>query len=325
MDYISVNRIQSIFLYIFFAIILLFLWLALRARRSSFQVKSTDPGRCTDAIYSIRSRTELLNIYDKLFLSSNPPPGTVIRLLSNTGGYPQYDPFPRILQLALIGKVTVKCGLSEQGFRSWARNNQDIAEKLLSTQGIEITVFEDLTAYTYRVGANSSSSEAFLAIYSGQKADLVDIEGIAGTGTGFHDLVALIFDSLVAKGKRPSIRQMFGDEPDSWYANNRERSAPEKIEYNINVGSFAGVLGDVSGSAVQTGDYSSIDQQLKSAGISESGRMELFDILRCLNASEPATRSKAKSGAMEWISKYGPVLGSLSDTIRGWIELAQGK
>jgi hypothetical protein len=325
MDFISTNKLQPISLYLLFAFILLFLWLALRASRSSFQAKSADPERIADLIYSIRSRTELLSIYDKLFLSSNPPPGSIIRLLSNTGGYPQYDPFPRLLQLALIGKVMVKCGLSEQGFRTWARNNQDIAEKLLSTQGIEITVFEDLTAYTYRVGANSSSSEAFLAIYSGQKADLVDIEGIAGTGTGFHDLVALIFDSLVAKGKRPSIRQMFGDELNSGNVNDRDKSAPEKIEYNITVGSFAGVLGDVSGSSVQTGDYSSIDQQLKSAGISDSERMELFNCLKALKSSEPIIRSKAKSGAMEWISKYGPVLGSLSDTIRGWIELAQGK
>lgn len=97
-----------------------------------------------------------------------------------------------------------------------------------------------------------------------------------------------------------------------------EVSKAANVTYNIH--SFTGVLGAVTQSSVVIGDYSSIHGELKQLGIPQSGRNELESILDEGAAGSPAEKKAAASKGLIWLAKYGPAMGALSDTVRGWFE-----
>jgi len=90
------------------------------------------------------------------------------------------------------------------------------------------------------------------------------------------------------------------------------------VTYNIQ--EFSGVLGDVSHSQVQIGDYNSIRSELRRLGVPAAERNELEEILDDLpRADEKKKLSLAKRG-LDWLMRNGATLGALSDSIRGWFE-----
>lgn len=92
------------------------------------------------------------------------------------------------------------------------------------------------------------------------------------------------------------------------------------VTYNI--GTFSGVLGNVTSSQVQIGDYNAIHSDLKSLGIPQNERNELEEILDEMpKASNIEKQTLAKKG-LAWVMRNAPALGALSDTIRGWFEMA---
>lgn len=100
-------------------------------------------------------------------------------------------------------------------------------------------------------------------------------------------------------------------------------SVEEKVRaaaINYHIGAFSGVLGNVSSSQVQIGDYNAIHGQLKLAGVTQEARNELENILDELRSGSPETRPGVAKRGLEWLAKYGPTLGTLSETIRGWFE-----
>lgn len=90
------------------------------------------------------------------------------------------------------------------------------------------------------------------------------------------------------------------------------------ITYNIR--SFRGVLGNVTGSNIQLGDYSSIHTELKEKGVPQSERNELENILDYLKSTNSTRRKSLIRKGFDWLSRNGSTIGSLSDTIRGWFE-----
>lgn len=100
-------------------------------------------------------------------------------------------------------------------------------------------------------------------------------------------------------------------------------SAEEKTRaaaINYHIGTFSGVLGNVSSSQVQIGDYGAIHGQLKLAGVPQEARNELENILDELKSVSPEKRPGLAKRGMEWLVKYGTAVGTLSETIRGWFE-----
>jgi len=86
----------------------------------------------------------------------------------------------------------------------------------------------------------------------------------------------------------------------------------------IQITHFHGVLGTVHATQFQIGDYASIHNQLKEAGISQAGRNELENILDELhNASGEKRKSLLRRG-VEWVAKHGETLGKLTNVIRTW-------
>jgi hypothetical protein len=101
-----------------------------------------------------------------------------------------------------------------------------------------------------------------------------------------------------------------------------EKTRAAAVSYHI--GTFSGVLGNVSSSQVQIGDYGAIHGRLKLAGVPQEARNELENILDELKSAPPEKRPGLARRGMEWLVKYGPAIGSLSETIRAWFETVLG-
>ncbi|MBK8817028.1 MAG: hypothetical protein IPN42_16655 [Methylococcaceae bacterium] len=90
---------------------------------------------------------------------------------------------------------------------------------------------------------------------------------------------------------------------------------------NINIHSFTGILGDVSSSNIQIGDYSSIHGTLKEKGVSQEERNELENLLDKIKTASPEEKKGLIQNGFEWLSRNASVIGTLSDTIKGWLEM----
>jgi hypothetical protein len=93
-----------------------------------------------------------------------------------------------------------------------------------------------------------------------------------------------------------------------------------KAKSVINISSFKGILGDVSSSNVQFGDYSSIHHLLKERGVSQDDRNELENILDELRTADAAKKKSLVKKGFEWLTRNAATIGALSDTIREWFE-----
>ncbi len=101
-----------------------------------------------------------------------------------------------------------------------------------------------------------------------------------------------------------------------------EKARAATVTYQI--GTFSGVLGNVSSSQIQVGDYATVHAQLKAAGVSQEGRNELENILDELKSAPPTVRDGLVKRGMQWLAKNGSAIGALSETIRGWFEATHG-
>jgi hypothetical protein len=89
----------------------------------------------------------------------------------------------------------------------------------------------------------------------------------------------------------------------------------------IHIGNFQGVLGDVSAQNFQIGNYASIHNQLKEAGVSQKERNELENILDQLKKADGAQeREPLLKRGLNWVTKNATKLGALSTAIRAWFQ-----
>ena len=93
-----------------------------------------------------------------------------------------------------------------------------------------------------------------------------------------------------------------------------------KAKSIINIKSFMGILGDVSSSNVQFGDYSSIHNSLKEKGVSQKERNDLENILDEIKVTEATQRKGLVKRGFEWVGRNASTIGTLSNTIKGWFE-----
>jgi hypothetical protein len=99
------------------------------------------------------------------------------------------------------------------------------------------------------------------------------------------------------------------------FSQEEQRKAASQT-YNITT--FTGVLGDVHGGSVQIGDYASIHEQLKQAGISQSERNEVENILEAMKKTTGKTKESWAAKGVEWVTRNAPALGTLSHAILEW-------
>lgn len=100
------------------------------------------------------------------------------------------------------------------------------------------------------------------------------------------------------------------------------REEKEKASaFTFNIQNFTGVAGSVQADFIQVGDYNTIHPELKRLGIPQKERNELEEVLDRLNGTTDQEEKKSmfKRG-MDWLQRNAASLGTLSETIRGWIE-----
>jgi hypothetical protein len=91
------------------------------------------------------------------------------------------------------------------------------------------------------------------------------------------------------------------------------------VTYNIQ--SFTGILGNVSSSQIQVGDYNSIHAELKRLGIPQEERNELEQIVDELPKADKEKKTALLKRGAEWVTRNATALGALSETIRKWFEV----
>jgi AbiTii len=91
------------------------------------------------------------------------------------------------------------------------------------------------------------------------------------------------------------------------------------VTYNIQ--SFTGILGNVSSSQIQVGDYNSIHAELKRLGIPQEERNELEQIVDELPKADKEKKTTLLKRGAEWVTRNATALGALSETIRKWFEV----
>jgi len=94
----------------------------------------------------------------------------------------------------------------------------------------------------------------------------------------------------------------------------------KKAKSIINIKTFTGILGDVSSSNVQFGDYSSIHDALKEKGVPQKERNELENIIDEIKVAQPTQRKGLVKRGFEWVGRNSSTIGTLSNTIKGWFE-----
>lgn len=101
-----------------------------------------------------------------------------------------------------------------------------------------------------------------------------------------------------------------------------EKRKAESVTYNI--GHFIGVLGTLTADSVQIGDYNTIHDTLKRRGVPQTECNELEEILDGLPKAGPEERKSLLGRGTEWLRRNAAMIGTLSDTIRGWFEAFGG-
>ena len=95
----------------------------------------------------------------------------------------------------------------------------------------------------------------------------------------------------------------------------------QKISSNIyNIQNFSGVIGDISESNLQIGDYNSIHSTLKKLGVSKEERNDLEEIMDSYNKSDKEEKKSLFTRGMAWIQRNSGTIGTFSDVIRKWFE-----
>lgn len=100
----------------------------------------------------------------------------------------------------------------------------------------------------------------------------------------------------------------------------QEKKTVMKNENNYHIGTFSGVLGNVSGGNVQIGDYNQIEAQLKSVQIPDVERKELKELMDELPKASADKKQNIVARGVAWTVRNATALGALSDSIREWFQ-----
>ena len=80
----------------------------------------------------------------------------------------------------------------------------------------------------------------------------------------------------------------------------------------FNIGQLTGNIGDITGHNIQIGDYGSIHEQLKSAGVPQAERNELENIMDALKNAKPEDKPTWRQKGLDWLGNNASNLGSIA-------------
>ena len=151
---------------------------------------------------AVRSRPQILELFKELFIDFQfKTGGGRILLMSNTGGYPEYDPYSRILELSSSGKIAITIAVTKNSFRDYYSKNPEIAIKVATNPNIRLFLFDNLTPYRFRVGINTEIGKGFFCGYHGQDGSKVKVEGIVSENSVLLEAFESLFEGLLLKGE----------------------------------------------------------------------------------------------------------------------------
>lgn len=104
------------------------------------------------------------------------------------------------------------------------------------------------------------------------------------------------------------------------FSDDEKRKAAATPNIHIeNITNFTGHLGgNITADTVQIGNYSSMHEQLKDAGVSQAERNQLEDILDALKKAKPEDKPPLLKQGMEWVNKNKVALGTLAVQLTAW-------
>lgn len=87
-----------------------------------------------------------------------------------------------------------------------------------------------------------------------------------------------------------------------------------------NIGTFSGVIGDVTSSTLQFGNYNSLHPELKRLGVPQTERNQLEEILDELPEAKGQKKAALLKRGISWVTRNAKELGALSGEVRAWFE-----
>ena len=121
-------------------------------------------------------------------------------LMSNTGGYPEYDPYRKIVDLSSYRNVEIFLAVTLTSVRDYSQKNPEVVKAMVSSNNVKLYVFENMVPYQYRIGLNTEIMEGFFCSYYGHKSNKVDLEGIATANPLMLDAIETLFMGLLDRG-----------------------------------------------------------------------------------------------------------------------------
>jgi len=97
-----------------------------------------------------------------------------------------------------------------------------------------------------------------------------------------------------------------------------EKRTAEHVTYKIE--QFTGVLGSVHATSFQLGDYNTIHAELKRLGVPQRERNDIEEILDRLPKADAKTKKSLITRGGDWLKRNASTIGTLSETIRTWLE-----
>jgi|ERR1017187_2774886 hypothetical protein len=120
--------------------------------------------------------------------------------MSNSGGYPEYDPYSRILELAAHPNIEIYLAVAATAMRAYLVDMPQIAQRLVAAKNIRLFVFWTLTPYKLRIGVNTELGRGFVCAYYGHRDNKVDLEGISSDHPYFVEAFEAMYLGLIGKG-----------------------------------------------------------------------------------------------------------------------------
>lgn len=158
----------------------------------------------------VRSRSQVVKIFNELFVSNSVGAGGRILLMSNTGGYPEFDPFPRLVELSAHQSLEVVAAVTAQTVRSYYAERPGVLRTLVTATNVQLYVFDDLTPYRFRIGVNTDINKGFFCAYYGHEDDRVYLDGLASYNPIMIEALEAMFRGLIARGVEVTGRYLDG-------------------------------------------------------------------------------------------------------------------
>lgn len=154
----------------------------------------------------INTRMQVVTTFNQLFVSYQVKNGGKIYLMSNTGGYPEFDPYVRILELtSSYDSVEIYIAVTIPTFQEYAKIKPDIIRKLLTLTNVKLYLFKNLIPYKFRIGINTDLESGFFCTYHGHLDNKVTLEGIKSKNPLFLEAFENLYLQLLNHGVKLSL------------------------------------------------------------------------------------------------------------------------